>query len=93
MNEAALIDLTARALTLVLVLSMPPILAATLIGILVSLVQALTQVQEQTLGFAVKLVVVSAVLILTMTWVGNEMLRFTDYIFNLIQTIRSPGVR
>jgi type III secretion protein S len=93
MNEAFLIDLTSRALTLVLVLSMPPILAATLMGLLVSLLQALTQVQEQTLSFAVKLVVVSAVLLLTMTWVGNELLQFTDYIFSLIQTVRATGIR
>jgi len=93
MSEAALIDLTSRALTLVLVLSMPPILAATLMGLLVSLLQALTQVQEQTLSFAVKLIVVSAVLLLTMPWVGAELLRFTNYIFDLIPTIRTPGMR
>ena len=92
MNEAFLIDLTSRALTLVLVLSMPPIIAATLVGLLVSLLQALTQVQEQTLSFAVKLVVVSAVLLLTMSWVGDELLRFTDYIFGLIPTIRATGM-
>ncbi len=62
-------------------------------GLLVSLLQALTQVQEQTLSFAVKLVVVSAVLLLTMTWVGNELLQFTDYIFSLIQTVRATGIR
>lgn len=93
MSEAFLIELTSRALTLVLVLSMPPIIAATLIGLLVSLLQALTQVQEQTLSFAVKLVVVSVVLLLTMGWVGDELLRFTDYIFDLIPTIRQPGLR
>ena len=92
MNEAFLIALPSRALTLVLVLSMPPIIAATLVGLLVSLLQALTQVQEQTLSFAVKLVVVSAVLLLTMSWVGAELLRFTDYIFGLIPTIRATGM-
>ncbi len=87
MNEAFLIDQTSKALILVLMLSMPPIIAATLMGLLVSLLQALTQVQEQTLSFAVKLVVVTVVLLLTMTWIGAELLRFAENIFDLIPTL------
>jgi type III secretion HrpO family protein len=82
MNQAFILDITSKALVLVLILSMPPIIAATLMGLIVSLLQALTQVQEQTLSFAVKLVVVTAVLLLTMPWVGAELLRFAEYIFD-----------
>jgi type III secretion protein S len=82
MNQAFLLDLASKALTLVLILSLPPIIAATLMGLLVSLIQALTQVQEQTLSFAVKLIVVTGVLLLTMPWVGAELLRFTEYLFD-----------
>jgi type III secretion HrpO family protein len=82
MNQAYILDITSKALTLVLILSLPPIIAATLVGLLVSLLQALTQVQEQTLSFAVKLVVVTAVLLLTMPWMGAELLRFTQYLFD-----------
>ncbi len=87
MDQAFIIDLTAKALTLVLILSLPPIIAATLVGLLVSLLQALTQVQEQTLSFAVKLVVVTAVLVLTMPWVGAELLRFTEYLFDVFPQV------
>lgn len=87
MSEAFLLELTSRALTLVLVLSMPPIIAATVMGLLVSLLQALTQVQEQTLSFAVKLVVVTVVLLLTMSWVGKELLGFATYIFDIFPTL------
>lgn len=93
MSQAFILEITSKVLILVLVLSLPPIIAATFVGLLVSLLQALTQVQEQTLSFAVKLVVVSVVLLLTMGWVGDELLRFTDYIFDLIPTIRQPGIR
>lgn len=82
MNQAFIIDVTTKALTLVLILSLPPIIAATVVGLLVSLLQALTQVQEQTLSFAVKLIVVTAVLLLTLPWVGAELLRFTQYLFD-----------
>jgi type III secretion protein S len=82
MTQAFILDLASKALMLVLILSLPPIIAATVIGLLVSLLQALTQVQEQTLSFAVKLIVVTAVLLLTMPWVGSELIRFTEYLFD-----------
>ncbi|MFO1450218.1 MAG: type III secretion system export apparatus subunit SctS [Opitutaceae bacterium] len=92
MSQAFILDITAKALVLVLILSMPPIIAATLMGLLVSLLQALTQVQEQTLSFAIKLVVVTAVLLLTMPWVGAELLRFTEYIFDTFpQLVQRQG--
>ena len=45
---------------------MLPIVVATVIGILVSLIQALTQIQEQTLSFAIKLIAISGTLLLAM---------------------------
>ena len=58
MGEHDILNMTSHALMLTLILSMPPIIAAAGIGLLVSLVQALTQIQEQTLPFAFKLVAV-----------------------------------
>jgi type III secretion protein S len=84
MTENTVLELTTHAMVLVLVLSMPPIIVATVTGILVSLVQALTQVQEQTLSFAVKLISVTITLALTATWLGGEILLFTRNIFDMI---------
>ncbi len=81
MNQNFLLETTNQALLLVLILSMPPILVATIVGVLVSLLQALTQVQEQTLGFAVKLIVVTLVLLFTASWTGAEMYKFTHHLF------------
>lgn len=89
MSQSFILDIAAKALTLVLILSLPPIIAATVIGLLVSLLQALTQVQEQTLSFAVKLIIVTAVLILTMPWVGAELVRFTEYVFDSFPQLTS----
>ena len=47
-----------QAMLLVLWLSLPPIVVASVVGILFSLIQALTQIQEQTLSFGVKLIAV-----------------------------------
>jgi type III secretion protein S len=80
-------QLTVDALTLVLVLSMPPIVVATVVGVIVSLLQALTQIQEQTLSFAVKLICVTLVLVGTAGWFGGELLRYTQRIFDGIGTM------
>jgi type III secretion HrpO family protein len=87
MDQATILDFAIRTLVLVLRLSMLPIVVATVIGVLVSLLQALTQVQEQTLGFAVKLIVVSITLLLASQWMIGEISLLTQDIFT-----RFPGL-
>ena len=87
MDQSSTIAITAHALTLVLILSMPPILLSTIVGLLISLIQALTQVQEQTLSFAIKLLVVTVVIIATAPWAASEMFKFTETIFDMIPTL------
>ena len=52
------IEYAVRALYLVMILSLPPIVVASAVGIVLSLIQAITQLQEQTLTFGVKLLAV-----------------------------------
>lgn len=85
MDQATIVELSAKAMSMVLLLSLPAIILATLVGLAVSLLQALTQVQEQTLSFAVRLVCITTVLMLTAHWMGTELIRYTDSIFILIQ--------
>jgi len=82
MNQTLIIDMTTKAMFLVLIISMPPIIVATIVGLVVSLLQALTQIQEQTLGFAMKLIAVTVILMLTAHWIGGELLRYTIHIFD-----------
>lgn len=81
MNQAQLLDYAQKCLILVLQLSLIPIIVATVIGILVSLLQALTQIQEQTLGFAVKLIAISITIMLASSWMGGELMLYTQDIF------------
>lgn len=69
---------------LVLWLSLPPIVVASVVGTLFSLFQALTQIQEQTLSFAIKLIAVMATLALTARWMGGELFNYTLVLFELI---------
>jgi len=76
------VNLMTEAMMLVMVLSMPPIAVASLVGILVSLIQALTQIQEQTLSFAIKLIAVAITIAATAGFLGSQMLAFTLKLFN-----------
>ena len=69
------LSLFEKALVLVVMLTAPPIIAAVVSGILVSFLQSVFQLQDQTLGFAVKLLAVGITLYLTGRWVGVELLR------------------
>ncbi|GMU63023.1 MAG: flagellar biosynthesis protein FliQ [Myxococcales bacterium] len=71
-----------QALVLVLVASGPPIVMALVVGFLISVFQATTQIQEQTLSFAPKLVVIFGVLGLAGPWIGTTLLRFTFRLFD-----------
>lgn len=82
MNEAMIIHHAGTAMLLVLLLSMPPIIVATVVGVLVSLLQALTQIQEQTLGFAVKLIAVVVTMFATAPWLGAQITQYTLQIFD-----------
>jgi flagellar biosynthetic protein FliQ len=71
-----------QALYLVLVVSAPPVLMSLLVGFLIAVFQATTQIQEQTLSFAPKVIIVFGVLALTGPWIGDQLVRFTFHIFD-----------
>ncbi|WP_298067822.1 type III secretion system export apparatus subunit SctS [uncultured Mailhella sp.] len=80
--DSMAINYASQALYLVLIISLPPIVIASVIGILVSLLQAVTQLQEQTLTFGVKLVCVVVTIFLMGGWMSGELLRYADEIFS-----------
>ncbi|HEX6705208.1 MAG TPA: type III secretion system export apparatus subunit SctS [Albitalea sp.] len=82
------VDLLRNALVLIMMLSAPALIVATLIGILVSLVQSLFQIQDQTLSFALKLVAITAVLFATGRWMQVEMITLTETAFELMGQVR-----
>lgn len=75
--EVDIVKYTQEALWLMLVLSAPPIIAATLFGLLIAIFQAVTQIQEQTLPFAIKLVAVVISLFLTAGLMGESLHQFS----------------
>ncbi|MFO0692482.1 MAG: type III secretion system export apparatus subunit SctS [Polyangiales bacterium] len=86
MHSAELLRLGAQALELVLRVSLPVLLASLVVGLLVGLGQAVTQVQDQTLSFVPKLLAVAATLALVGGSMGAEIARFTESIWLAIPT-------
>lgn len=81
------LDLIRRAVTLTLLASGPLLVTALVVGVLVSLLQAITQIQEQTLTFIPKLLAMGAVLLLTLPWMLRLLLEF------VVEVLRSlPGL-
>lgn len=78
--DVALQQLT-ESMLLVMVLSLPPIIVASVVGIAISLLQALTQVQEQTVSFAIKLIAVAITIAIMAGFLGSEMVNFTQKLF------------
>ncbi len=76
-----------QSLYLVILVSAPPVLMALLVGVLVAVFQATTQLQEQTLSFAPKLVSVLGVLAIAGPWIGNQLVRFTFHVFDQFPAI------
>lgn len=80
MNEAIIIDIARQAIYLVLKASAPMLLASLVVGLVVSILQTVTSIQEQTLTFVPKLIAVFLVIILAGSWILNSL---KDYIVEL----------
>lgn len=87
MQTVDLVSYMTQTLYLVLWLSLPPIAVAAIVGTLFSLFQALTQIQEQTLSFAIKLIAVFATILLTARWLSGEIYNFTITVFEAFNRI------
>lgn len=81
MYSTEIYQLSYQALLLILLLSGPPILISTMLGLMVAVFQAATQIQEQTLSFMVKLFAVILVLMFMGGWLSAQIMSFTNNIF------------
>ena len=86
MNEADALDIIHAALMTLAIASAPAIGAAMLVGLVIALVQALTQVQEQTLTFVPKIVVIVAVLALTAPLIGAQVFSLSEQLYGRIES-------
>ena len=84
MTLDAVTDILYNAIQVTLVTSLPSIMAGLAVGVLIALLQAITQVQEQTLTFVPKMVVLLFVLASTFPWIARTMMEFSLGLWNNI---------
>lgn len=85
MNERDALDIAQQAVWTIIVAAGPAVGAAMLVGIIIALLQALTQVQEMTLTFIPKIVVMLIVVAVTGTFMGAHIYAFTEVVYGRIE--------
>lgn len=82
-------DISNQALKVALIISAPMLLGSLIMGILVSLFQAVTQINEQTLSFIPKILVIVGVMALSAPWISDTLTTFTrELIISIPQMVR-----
>ena len=81
------IGLTIEAMWLVLLLSAPPVIAASVVGLLTAIIQAATQLQEQTLQFTLKFFAIVLTIFLTASLLASTLYAFSDMIFSRFYSV------
>ncbi|WP_461615316.1 flagellar biosynthesis protein FliQ [Clostridium sp. Marseille-QA1073] len=84
MSETLVISLLKDLIKTSLVIAAPMLIVATVVGLIISIFQATTQIQEQTLTFVPKIIAVALIGLLTSSFIINTMTTFTEYIFSII---------
>ena len=91
MSQDAVLEVFHDALMLALMLCGPMLIISIIVGLVISISQAATQVHEQTITFVPKLVAIALILLLTGPWMMNRMNEFTVKLFDLISQISQHG--
>jgi flagellar biosynthetic protein FliQ len=86
-DQSQIIDIGSQALWVALELALPILIASLAVGLLVSVFQAVTQLQEPTLTFIPKILAVIAVLVFAGPWMMNTLLSFTIDLWSGIPSI------
>jgi flagellar biosynthetic protein FliQ len=87
MTQDVLLTLGREALLLMVLASLPPIGASLVVGFLMSLFQATTQLQENTLSVVPKLCAAVLALVLTGPWIAGQLTRFTHQLLMIIAEV------
>lgn len=87
MSVTAVSNLFAGAIYSILLVSMPSLLVAVVVGLIISIFQATTTIQEQTLTFVPKIIAVLLVIVVLFSWMSNVLGEYTRSLFELIPRI------
>lgn len=89
MSTGLAIDLVRQSVQMALLLAAPLLLTALVVGVAVSLLQALTQVQEQTLTFVPKVAILAGVFVFTLPWALSRLVEYLAGVLRMLPTLVS----
>ncbi len=87
MGDQQLLELGRQAVTVMFLAAGPALVAATVVGLVISIFQAVTQINEMTLTFVPKIIVVFAVLGVMGPWIGDTLLSYTLRLFTELPSL------
>ena len=87
MNEDVVINLVMNAMTLAFKVAMPLLGVALVLGLAVSIVQAVTQIQEQTLSFIPKIIGLAVVIVVAGPWMLGQIVSYTAELYGSIPSL------
>jgi flagellar biosynthesis protein FliQ len=87
MNQDTVVNLASQAMSLALKVGAPLLIAALVVGVIVSVFQAVTQIQEQSLSLIPKIVAVAVVLVVLGPWMLGQLVSYTAALYSAIPTM------
>jgi flagellar biosynthetic protein FliQ len=91
MNQDVVINISMQAMQLAFMVALPLLLVALGVGLIVSVFQAITQIQEQTLSFIPKILAMGATLVIMGPWMLGQIVSYTQDLYNSIPTLVGGG--
>jgi flagellar biosynthesis protein FliQ len=89
MSHVLVVDLARNMIMTALLIASPMLVVALAVGLVVSIIQAVTQIQEQTLSFVPKLVAVAVTFIIALPWIIQIMVKYTSELFRSLPSMVS----
>jgi len=89
MSSTLAVELIRQAITVALLVAAPLLITSLAVGILVSLIQAVTQIQEQTLTFIPKLVAMAAIFMIFLPWSLSQLVQYLIGVLQSFPTLAS----
>ncbi|MDQ6737083.1 MAG: flagellar biosynthesis protein FliQ [Gemmatimonadota bacterium] len=89
MSHVLIVDLARNMIMTALLIASPMLVVALAVGLVISIIQAVTQIQEQTLSFVPKLVAVSVTFIVALPWIIQIMVKYTSELFRSLPSMIS----
>ena len=87
MNDAQVMDIAVQAMMITMKLAAPILIVSLAIGVAISLLQSVTQVQEYTLTFVPKLAGIALVIVVAGSWMLHELITFTQDLFTRVPSL------